>query len=179
MRRVVFVSDAAKIGLLAVGAIAIGAAVPVARAETLEEALSSTYNTNPQILGERANLRATDEGVPQALAGWRPTVTFNGAAGIERSENAPAAPPNAPAHQSLQPKTYSLTVNQPIYNGGNTVAKTASAEDQIQSERARLISTESTALFTATQSYFDVLRDLSTLKLKPTASNDIPARICR
>jgi outer membrane protein len=156
MRRVVFASVAAGIGAFAAAS---------AHGETLEEALASTYNTNPQILAERANLRAIDEGVPQALAGWRPTVTFNGSIGSERSENTPASTGNAPAHQTLQPHTYSLTVNQPLFNGGNTVARTAQAEDTVQSERAKLIATESTALFTAAQSYFDVLRDLAVVEL--------------
>jgi outer membrane protein len=155
MRRVVFASVAAGFGAFAAGA----------HAETLEEALASTYNTNPQILAERANLRAIDEGVPQALAGWRPTVTFNGSVGAQRSENTPAAPPNAPPHQSLQPQTYSLTVNQPLFNGGTTIARTAQAEDQVQSERARLIGIESTALFAAAQAYFDVLRDQAVVQL--------------
>jgi outer membrane protein len=156
MRRVVFASVAAGIGAFAAA---------TAHGETLEEALASTYNTNPQILAERANLRAIDEGVPQALSGWRPTVTFSGSVGAERSENTPAAPPNAPPHQSLQPHSYSLTVNQPLFNGGNTVAKTSQAEDTVQSERARLLATESTALFAAAQSYFDVLRDLAVVEL--------------
>jgi outer membrane protein len=156
MRRVVFASVAAGMGAFAAAS---------AHGETLEEALASTYNTNPQILAERANLRAVDEGVPQALAGWRPTVTFNGSIGSERSENTPPSTGNAPAHQTLQPHSYSLTVNQPLFNGGNTVAKTAQAENTIQSERAKLIATESTALFTAAQAYFDVLRDQAVVEL--------------
>ena len=157
MRRVVSAS---------VVAVGIGALTSIAaHGETLEDALVSTYNTNPLLLSERANLRATDEGVPQALAGWRPTVTFSGSAGMERSENSPAAPPNAPAHQSLQPKSYSLTMNQSLYSGGATVAKTAQAEDQVQGERAKLLATESTALFTAAQAYFDVLRDQAVVQL--------------
>ena len=156
MRRVVIASLAAGIGALAASG---------AHAETIEEALASTYNTNPQILAERANLRAIDEGVPQALSGWRPTVTFTSGIGAERSENTPAATVGSPAHQSLQPHTYSLTVNQPLFNGGNTVARTAQAEDAIQSERAKLIATESSALFAAAQSYFDVLRDQAVVEL--------------
>jgi outer membrane protein len=158
MHRVVFASVAAGIGVFA-GASAHG--------ETLEEALASTYNTNPQILGERANLRAIDEGVPQALAGWRPTVTFNGSLGAQRSENTPSTVlnVNAPPHQSLQPHSYSLSVNQPLFNGGNTIARTAQAEDNVQSERARLIATESTAMFAAAQAYLDVLRDQAVVEL--------------
>jgi outer membrane protein len=134
-------------------------------AETLEDALIATYNNNPQILGERANLRSVDEGVPQALAGWRPTVTFTAGIGDAQSETNPAAPPNAPAHVTFQPHNYNLTVTQPLYNGGNTIAKTAQAEDLVASERAKLIATESVALFTATQAYFDVLRDQAVIDL--------------
>ena len=136
-----------------------------ARAETLEQALISTYLNNPNILGERANLRSVDEGVPQALSGWRPTVTFTGAIGDEESENTPPAPPNAPAHQTFQPHTYSLTLTQPVYNGGGTIAKTAQAEDLVQSERAKLVAVESTAFMAAVQSYFDVLQNQQVVEL--------------
>jgi outer membrane protein len=37
-------------------------------AETLPEALVRTYQGNPQLNAERARLRGTDEGVPQASA---------------------------------------------------------------------------------------------------------------
>ncbi|MGH7043917.1 MAG: hypothetical protein ACREFY_17565, partial [Acetobacteraceae bacterium] len=40
---------------------------------TLDQALAATYLQQPVLQAERAKLRATDEGVPQALAGWRPT----------------------------------------------------------------------------------------------------------
>ena len=145
--------------------VALVAGAPGARADTLEEALVSAYNTNPQLLAERANVRATDEGVPQALAGWRPTVQFTGSAGAERIENTPPAPPTAPAHATFQPKTVDLNVTQPIYQGGQTVAKTAAAEQAIEAERARNAATESLIFFDVIQSYFDVLRDQATVEL--------------
>jgi outer membrane protein len=43
---------------------------------TLSEALGVAYETNPVLTGERAKVRATDENVPAALAGWRPTVSL-------------------------------------------------------------------------------------------------------
>jgi len=144
---------------------ALLAGAVVARAETLEEALVSAYNTNPQIAAERANVRATDEGVPQALAGWRPTVQFTGSAGTERIENTPPAPPTAPAHATFQPKTADVNITQPIYQGGQTVARTAAAEQAVEAERARNAATESTVFFSVVQSYFDVLRDQATVNL--------------
>src|ERR1700745_2499298 len=51
-----------------------GAVVP----HTLAEALAGAYGNLPVLQAERAKLRATDEGVPTALAGWRPTVIVAG-----------------------------------------------------------------------------------------------------
>jgi outer membrane protein len=51
-----------------------------ARAVTLEAALVEAYQGNPSLNAQRASTRATDESVPQALSGYRPTVsvTVNG-----------------------------------------------------------------------------------------------------
>ncbi|MBM3518279.1 MAG: hypothetical protein FJX56_10515, partial [Alphaproteobacteria bacterium] len=50
-------------------------------AETLADALAAAYTSNPTLVAERARLRATDEGVPQALSGYRPTLEANGTLG--------------------------------------------------------------------------------------------------
>src|SRR5512133_3750015 len=42
--------------------------------QTLQEALAAAYENNPTLNAQRARLRATDEQVPQALSGYRPTV---------------------------------------------------------------------------------------------------------
>ena len=44
-------------------------------ADTLNGALISAYQTNPQLNSQRAVVRATDESVPQALSGYKPTVS--------------------------------------------------------------------------------------------------------
>ena len=48
---------------------------------TLAQALGLAYESNPQLTGERAHLRSTDENVPTALAGWRPTIAVTGSYG--------------------------------------------------------------------------------------------------
>src|SRR5947207_11410767 len=68
---------------ISVAAGLLVAAHPAA-AQTLTEAFAYAYNNNPQLLAQRAALRATDEGVPQALSNWRPTVNFTGSAGFTR-----------------------------------------------------------------------------------------------
>jgi len=46
-----------------------------ASADTLPGALIQAYVNNPQLNSQRAVVRATDEGVPQALSGYKPRVT--------------------------------------------------------------------------------------------------------
>jgi hypothetical protein len=52
-----------------------------ALADTLPGALIQAYVNNPQLNSQRAVVRATDEGVPQALSGYKPRVTANGSVG--------------------------------------------------------------------------------------------------
>src|ERR1700746_164991 len=69
------------------------------QAQTLTDALAETYNTNPQLLAQRALLRATDEQVPQALSFWRPQVTFTGQVGLNTSSL--QTPPVSPSLDGL------------------------------------------------------------------------------
>ncbi|MHC8509275.1 MAG: TolC family outer membrane protein [Rhodospirillales bacterium] len=141
--------------LLACAAVFTPIAAP---AQTLEEALSQAYANNPEILRERAIVRAADEGVPQALANWRPRVQAAGDYGVaETSTN--------PGFTQTQPASVGLTVTQPLFRGGRTVAETAEAENKVQAARARLISIEQNVLLQAATAYFNVVRAEATLDL--------------
>src|SRR5215470_985398 len=65
-----------------------------AKADDLNAALSQTYLANPTLDAARAQLRSTDEGVPQALSGWRPTVTGQVVGGAEWSHDGTKSGPN-------------------------------------------------------------------------------------
>ncbi len=58
-----------------------------AGAETLSEALVKAYQSNPQLNAARAQQRATDENVPQALAGYRPQIVASLSAGLQPVRN--------------------------------------------------------------------------------------------
>ena len=58
---------------------------------TLAEALAATYAYQPALQAERAKLRATDENVPTALAGWRPTVIMAAVSAMAMASPAPIA----------------------------------------------------------------------------------------
>jgi|AGTN01.2.fsa_nt_gi type I secretion outer membrane protein, TolC family len=134
-----------------------------ARAETLQDVLVSAYNTNPTLQARRARLRAADEGVPQALSNWRPTVTLSGNTGRGKYENNQSTA--TPRETYRSPSSGTLTISQPLYRGGRTVAQTQQAEASVLAERALLQATEQSVLLSGATAYLNVVRDEAVLKL--------------
>jgi outer membrane protein len=128
-------------------------------AMTLPEALAATYNNNPTLLAQRARLRESDEGVPQALSGWRPTVQFTGSAGVQRNEATNVQ------QQTLTPRSLDLNITQPLYSGGRTVAATSQAENTVRATRALTLATEQQVMLSAVTAYLDVVQNQSVLEL--------------
>src|SRR5258705_159919 len=94
----------------------------IACAETLPDALVRAYQGNPQLNAERAKLRSIDEGVPQALSGYRPQVTVGLSSGLISVRN--LLPDNTSQSAQLKPWMAGITLNQTLFNGyktGNTV----------------------------------------------------------
>ncbi len=142
--------------LSAASAMALLAAAMPASAETLTEAMAEAYTTNPSLLAERARLRATDEELNQANAGWRPTVVVNGSLGwTEDYEN----------DISGDAWSADITANQNLFDGGATFARRGIAKAQIRAGRASLRGVEGGVLLGTVTAYMDVVRDLSTVEL--------------
>ncbi len=68
------------------GLAIVPGAARAAPPETLTQALVEAYENNATLQQQRASLRATDEGVPTALSGWRPTVAFTEFGGADHGE---------------------------------------------------------------------------------------------
>src|SRR6266853_3458742 len=120
-----------------------------ASAQTLTEAFAYAYNTNPQLLAQRALLRATDETVPQALSNWRPTVTVTGQAGYNRiGTEAPNFRGAATPTQffSFVSRSVDLNITQPVYRGGRTEALTRQAINTVHATRDQTLGGETTVL---------------------------------
>jgi outer membrane protein len=93
-------------------AVVAGVGSPlVARAETLNEALASAYKVNPRLDAARTTLRATDEEVPRAISGYRPTVTGN----VDMSFQHTTTQPSTIANGSSNPRGYSVQLVQPSF----------------------------------------------------------------
>jgi outer membrane protein len=159
---------------LAVGAIAC-AGFPLGLlptwADTLEGALVQAYQNNPSLNSQRASVRATDEGVPQALAGYRPKVNINGSIGTQYWDTTTRTSTHNPKdyiHQfgTMTPNSYGITATQTLYNGFQTANKTRQAESQVQAARETLRVTEQTVLLSAVTAYMNLLRDSAILDLQ-------------
>jgi outer membrane protein len=148
----------------AVAGVALAAGIAPAGAQTLQEALAQTYANNPTLATARAQLRVVDENVPQALAGWRPTVSLSGSAGYtDGSLRSRTALPNGQrvgvtTDQDRPVASVAATVTQPLYRGGRTVAATRRAENQVLAQRARLLATEQQVLQDTVSAYVNVIR---------------------
>ncbi|MBI1778917.1 MAG: TolC family outer membrane protein [Proteobacteria bacterium] len=140
-----------------------GLGVVPASAQTLEEALVQAYNNNPVLQARRASLRSLDEGVPQALSNWRPTVTFSGNIGQRKLET--NTNNKKTADEGRTPSTADLLVTQPLYRGGRTVAQIRVAEASVQAERARLFATEQSVFLDTVTAFATVVRDQATVEL--------------
>jgi outer membrane protein len=130
-------------------------------AETLTDALSSAYDSNPDLAAQRAVLRQTDEHVNQAMSNWRPSVSISGDYGIADYKTSQLL-----NRQHLRPHGAALTITQPIFRGLRTLAETRAAESDVQSARAALQQKEQDVLLAAAGVYFDVIRDQAVVRLQ-------------
>src|SRR5215207_7990047 len=166
------VSRRPKLAAIAFGAIATIAACasamangyPVAgRADTLNGALVQAYQNNPQLNAERARLRATDEGVPQALSGYRPQVSATADIGAQYIESNTTA---GSIRGATVPHGVGVTGTQPVFNGFRTGNRTRAAEGQVFAGREALRVMEQQILLDAATAYKNVLRDTAILDLQ-------------
>jgi outer membrane protein len=144
--------------------------------ETLVQALTEAYYNNATLQEQRAALRQTDENVPTAISGWRPTVTLTGSAGRSSETTNELASSINPATGELvqgrervpeldDPSTGQATITQPIYSGGKTIDQTREAENAVYAARATLLETEQTVFLNVETAYVTVITDEHVLAL--------------
>ena len=123
-----------------------------AHGQTLQDALQSTYATNPQITGARAELRVVEEELPQARGGYLPDVgafaqgTYNDINSSVRADR-------------LRTGEVGVRLRQNLYAGGGTAADVRSATSQIDAQRNILDDTEQGTLLNTVEVFTAVLRE--------------------
>ncbi len=176
-------------------AVALAGAAFGARADTLEGALATAYQTNPQLNSQRAITRATDENVPQALSGYRPTISATatggrqyqrtetevagggggrgvgtvgtGIPGVRVATGGGASTGNRSVTQgTFDPHSIGITGTQTLFNGFQTGNRVRQAEQQVSAARETLRLIEQNVLFNAASAYMNLLRDTAILELQ-------------
>lgn len=144
-------------------------------AETIETALAKAYQNNPQLNAQRAIVRETDEGVPEALSGYRPTISANASVGREYTDTKqeiPPLPPSLPAGVSFEakglstPRAVGLSGSETLLNGFRTANSVRKAESQVSAARETLRMMEQSVLLAAATVYMDVSRDTANLQVQ-------------
>ena len=144
-------------------------------AETLQSALAKAYLNNPQLNAQRAIVRQNDEGVSQALSGYRPTVSATASVGEQYTNLTgviPPLPPNLPNGISYPAKGYTtpwsagLTGQQTLFNGARNANTVRKAESQVSAARETLRMMEESVLLGAATSYMDMSRDTANLEVQ-------------
>ncbi|HET9903229.1 MAG TPA: TolC family outer membrane protein [Xanthobacteraceae bacterium] len=135
-----------------------------AGAMTLQQALSQAYNNNPQLNAERARVRAIDETVPQALSGYRPTISATADIGIQHLDTTTTT--TGRIRGDTVPRGVGITATQTVFNGLRTVNSTRAAESGVFAGREGLRLIEQTVLLDAVTQYMNVLRDTAILDLQ-------------
>ena len=128
------------------------------------DALVAAYQSNPDLMSARAQQRATDEQVPQALSGWLPSVTAQGSYGAARSRYNTTSVGSAITNHT-RPLTGAVTLDQNVFASGHTVASTNAAEYTVAAGRDVLMSVEQQTLLNAVAAYMDVIAGQSVVEL--------------
>jgi outer membrane protein len=132
---------------------ALSAASAAAAPDTLKEALASAYQTNPTLLGARAQQRAVDEGVPIARADGLPSVN----ADAQYVEFLKQSTTNFTAPERQIGAGVDLGV--PIYSGGAVKNSIRAAKRRVEAGQNDLRATESSVFSQVVAAYMDVIRD--------------------
>ena len=137
-----------------------------AGAESLKDALSAAYQTNPTIRAERARLRATGEARAQAWAGALPQITGGGSySRTDISSTSNFGGGQVPIESKIDTLAASVTGELPVFTGFRNFNAIKQAGARIRAGGAQLVSVEQQVLSQVAAAYFDVQRNMAVYDL--------------
>lgn len=140
--------------LLSMAVVVVGmVAAPVARAETLADALIAAYRNSNLLDQNRAVLRAADEGVAEAVSALRPVVSYALQAGWQRADVVIGGVPGVSEGLSA---SLALSAELTLFDGGRRGIGIEIAKESVLATRQALIQVEQNVLLAAVQAYVDV-----------------------
>lgn len=153
------------------GSVSLLALAATAHAQSLEDTLTTAYNSNPSLQAERARLRTTEEGEVQARSARLPSVAADASISRQHSESTSTfvlggVPQVNSSESDSTPKNYSLSASQSIYRGGRTDGAIDQASALVMAGREGLRSVEQTVLVDAVTAFMDVRRDQEVVSIR-------------
>jgi outer membrane protein len=131
-----------------------------AGADTLRDALVSTYQTNPTLTGQREALKATDATVAIAKAAGRPQVIAT--VGLNRNLAQRGILDTGGKGPTL---SVGADLSYPLFNGGSVRNTVKAAQTRVEAGRATLRAVEGDVFVQAVSAYMDVIRDRAIVEL--------------
>ena len=150
-----------------VAAMALVGRAELAQAETLADAITAAYQSNPNIQAQRAALRALDENYTQARAayGLQASAQVAEAYGYQKGPSTTPFGSNKPLGLEAASQTNQLSVSQSLYTNGRYAARLAGAEAKIKASRESLRRIEMDLLVRVANAYVSVRRDREVLRI--------------
>jgi outer membrane protein len=146
---------------LAIASLLAALAAGTASADTLREALASTYQANPTLTAQREALKSTDANVAIARSGGRPAIagTVGVTRDLTRSGRFDAIGSKGPF------VTGGVDLNYPLFQGGTVRNSIEAAKTRVEAGRATLRAVEGDVFTEAVAAYMDVIRDRAIVEL--------------
>jgi len=145
---------------LLIGSLLLALLAGTASADTLREALVSTYANNPTITAQREALRSTDANVAIARAAGRPSV--GATVGVNRDLTQAGVFRRGGRGPYL---TGGVDLSYPLFNGGSVRNSIEAAKVRVEAGRATLRAVEGDVFTEAVAAYMDVIRDRAIVEL--------------
>jgi outer membrane protein len=142
------------------GTLIAALAASTASADTLREALVSTYEANPTLTAQRQALEATDATVAIARAQGRPQVSAT--AGLNKDLTRSGILDTGGKGPTL---SVGVDLSMPLFTGGRINNSIKAAKTRVEAGRATLRGVEGDVFTQAVAAYMDVIRDRAIVEL--------------
>jgi outer membrane protein len=134
-----------------------------ASADTLREALVSSYQTNPTLTAQRESLKVTDATVAIAKAAGRPQIL--GSLGLNRNLTRSGVIRQSQGNDHNISLSGEAQVSYPLFSGGAVKNSVRAAKTRVEAGRATLTAVEGDVFTQAVAAYMDVIRDRAIVEL--------------
>ena len=145
---------------IALAALIAALAAGTASADTLREALVTTYRANPTLTGQREALKSTDAGVAIARAAGRPTISASAALSRDITQAGTLQRTSKGPFLST-----GIDLALPLYQGGGVRNNIKASKTRVEAGRATLRAVEGDVFTEAVAAYMDVIRDRAIVEL--------------